>query len=75
VSDEDEKLDEEGAVKLLNEALELQYRSALQYTITSGSLFGFEFQSLGDRMWEYARNELDDARLLIEKVVAHPGSI
>ncbi len=75
MSDEDEKLDEEGAVKLLNEALELQYRSALQYTITSGSLFGFEFQSLGDRMWEYARNELDDARLLIEKVVAHPGSI
>ena len=63
-----------GAVQLLNEALNLQYRSALQYTLASGSLFGFEFQSLGDQFWEYGRKELDDAKLLVEKVVALGGS-
>ena len=71
--DQEEKLDFEGAIKLINEALELQYRSVLQYSIASGSLFGFEFQSLGDRLWEYGRAELDDARMLVEKVVALGG--
>ena len=70
---DDEKLDVEGAIKLLNTALSLQYRSVLQYTINSGSLFGFEFQSLGDRFWEYAQAELGDARLLVEKVIALGG--
>jgi len=74
MTDEEERLDEEGAIKLLNESLKLQYRSALQYTLTSGSLFGFEFQSLGDQLWDYGRKELDDARLLVEKVVALGGS-
>ena len=74
MGDQDERLDEGRAVELLNEALSLQQRSALQYTLTSGSLFGFEFQALGDRMWEYARLELADARLLIEKVTALGGS-
>ena len=73
MSDEEELLDEEGAIRLLNEALELQHRSVLQYTMASGSLFGFEFQSLGDRFWEYAQAELGDARLLIEKIVALGG--
>jgi len=74
MTDEEERLDEEGAIELLNESLKLQYRSALQYTLTSGSLFGFEFQSLGDQLWDYGRKELDDARLLVEKVVALGGS-
>ncbi len=74
MSDEEERLDVEGAIKLLNEALSLQYRSALQYSLTSGSLFGFEFQSLGDRMWEYGQSELEDARILVEKVVALGGT-
>ncbi len=74
MTDEEELLDEAGAIELLNEALTLQYRSALQYTLTSGSLFGFEFQSLGDQLWDYGRMELDDARLLVEKVVALGGS-
>lgn len=68
-----ERLDPEEAVKRLNEALRLQYRSALQYTLTSGSLFGFEFQAFGDRFWEFAQAELHDARLLVEKVVALGG--
>lgn len=69
----EEKLDVEKAVQLLNRALELQYRSALQYTVNSGSLFGFEFQSLGDRLWEYGQAEQRDARLLVEKIVALGG--
>jgi bacterioferritin (cytochrome b1) len=68
-----EKLDVEGAVEGINAALSLQYRSALQYSLTSGSLFGFEFQSLGDRLWEYGQAELEDTRLLVEKVVALGG--
>ena len=68
-----EKLDIDEAVKLLNVALALQYRSALQYSLSSGSLFGFEFQSLGDRFWEYGQAELHDARLLVEKIVALGG--
>ena len=74
MSEEEELLDVEAAVEKLNEALALQQRSVLQYTMTSGSLFGFEFQALGDRFWEYARAELEDARLLVEKIVALEGS-
>jgi bacterioferritin (cytochrome b1) len=74
MSDEEEKLDVGAAVDKLNAALRLQYRSALQYSLTSGSLFGFEFQSLGDRLWDYGQAELADARLLVEKIVALEGS-
>ena len=70
----EERLDVEAAVERLDEALALQYRSVLQYTLTSGSLFGFEFQGLGDRLWSYAQAELADARLLVEKIVALGGS-
>ncbi len=73
VPEEDEKLDIEAAVERLNEALALQYRSALQYTLSSGSLFGFEFQTFGERFWEFARAELDDARRLVEKIAALGG--
>ena len=71
--DEDEKLEVEAAIERLNAALMLQYRSALQYTLSSGSLFGFEFQAFGERFWEFARAELDDARRLVEKVAALGG--
>lgn len=74
MGEQQETLDREEAVKRLNVALRLQYRSALQYTLASGSLFGFEFQSLGDRFWEYGQAELADARLLIEKIVALDGT-
>lgn len=73
VPEEEEKLDVEGAIEHLNRALALQYRSVLQYTLSSGSLFGFEFQALGDRFWEFARAELDDARRLVEKITALGG--
>jgi bacterioferritin (cytochrome b1) len=71
--EEEEKLDVDAAIERLNEALTLQYRSAHQYMLSSASLFGFEFQSLGDRMWEFAQAELADARKLVEKIVALGG--
>ena len=74
MGESEEKLDVEEAVTRLNDALRLQYRSVHQYTLSSGSLFGFEFQSLGDRLWEYAQAELADARKLVEKIVALGGT-
>jgi bacterioferritin (cytochrome b1) len=74
VGESEERLDVESAVSRLNEALELQYRSVSQYMLSSGSLFGFEFQALGDRLWEYAQAELADARKLVEKIVALGGA-
>ena len=73
MSEEEEKLDVEEAINRLNDALKLQYRSVHQYMLSSGSLFGFEFQALGDRLWEFAKAELLDARKLVEKIVALGG--
>ena len=73
MGDSEEKLDVEEAIIRLNDALKLQYRSAHQYMLSSGSLFGFEFQALGDRLWEYALAELADGRKLVEKIVALGG--
>jgi bacterioferritin (cytochrome b1) len=74
VGEPEETLDVEEAIARLNDGLRLQYRSAHQYMLSSGSLFGFEFQALGERLWEYARAELTDARKLVEKIVALGGS-
>ena len=70
----DESMDVEAVLAKLNRCLTLQYRSVLQKTLTSGSLFGFEFQALGDRIWQDADAELHDLRLLGEKVVALGGT-
>ena len=74
MGDSEETLDAGGAVERLNAALRLQNRSVLQYSLSSGSLFGFEFQALGDTLWEFAQAELADARRLVEKIVALGGS-
>jgi bacterioferritin (cytochrome b1) len=68
-----ESMDVEAVLEKLNRCLSMQYRSVAQLTLTSGSLFGFEFQSLGDRLWGDADAELGDLRLLIEKIVALGG--
>lgn len=73
MGENEERLDVEEAISRLNDALKLQYRSVHQYMLSSGSLFGFEFQSLGDRLWEYAKAELADNRKLVEKIVALGG--
>ena len=69
-----ETMDVEAVLEKLNCALAMQYRSVLQLTLTSGSLFGFEFQALGDRIWQDADAEIADLKLLVEKIAALGGS-
>ena len=66
--DDRDPMDEEGAVEKLNAALTLQYRSALSYTLLAGSLTGFSFQPLALELGRFAREEIDDARHLVEKI-------
>lgn len=70
---EEEKLDEKEAVKRLNTALEMQYRSALQYSVVASSLTGIEAQALGSQLTEFGDSELADVRRLIEKIVSLNG--
>ena len=63
-----------GAIReKLAKALRLQYRSALQYTVTAGSIVGIEYQAFGDSLWKFAEAELADARRLVEKLAALDG--
>jgi bacterioferritin (cytochrome b1) len=71
--EEEEKLDEQEAVERLNEALSLQYRSALQYSIVASSLTGIEAQALGSKLTGFGDAELADVRRLIEKIVSFKG--
>jgi bacterioferritin (cytochrome b1) len=71
--DSEEKLDREQAVRLLNAALTLQYRSALQYSLAAASLRGIEAQALGEKLTGFGDEELADARRLIEKIVSFGG--
>jgi bacterioferritin (cytochrome b1) len=70
---DEEKLDEKEAVTRLNRALELQYRSALQYSIVASSLSGIEALALGSKLTEFGDAELSDVRRLIEKIVSFGG--
>jgi bacterioferritin (cytochrome b1) len=71
--DSEEKLDQKLAIKRLNAALALQYRSALQYSIAAASLSGIEAQALGEKLTGFGDDELADARRLIEKIVSFKG--
>lgn len=71
--DSEEKLDERKAVERLNAALSLQYRSALQYSLTAASLRGIEAQAIGAMLTGFGDEELSDARRLIEKIVSLGG--
>jgi bacterioferritin (cytochrome b1) len=70
---EEEKMDVEAQVEALNKALELQYRSVLQYVLTAGTAVGLEFQSHSDKLRDFATSELEDAARLVEKVTALEG--
>jgi bacterioferritin (cytochrome b1) len=70
----EETLDEKLALERLNAALRLQFRSALQYSLTAASLLGFEAQGVSSELMRYGDDELADARRLIEKIVALGGS-
>ena len=73
MADEEETLDVEGAVEKLNEALRLQYRSALGYTLAAGGMFGFEYQGFSSDLAEFGRQEIDDTRRLVEKITTFEG--
>ena len=70
---DDEKMDVEAVIKLLNAAIPLQFRSAAMYTWAGGAATGIEFQAVGKTFEEFGRLELDDARRLVEKLVALGG--
>lgn len=72
MSDEDQ-MDVPAVIEHLNQVLTLQHRSVLEYTIVSASLSGFQFVALSDRLTTFATSEVEDARLLVEKVVALDG--
>ena len=69
-----ESMDVSKVVELLNAAVPLQFRSAAVYTWVAGSMTGIEFQALGQKFEDFGRLELDDARRLIEKMVALGGA-
>jgi bacterioferritin (cytochrome b1) len=71
--DDIEPLETETVLDTLDTALALQYRSALQYAQVAGSLTGLQWTVLGVQLWAFAEAELDDARRLVEKVVALGG--
>lgn len=73
MADEEETLDVQGAIKCLNEALRLQYRSALGYTLAAGGMFGFEYQGFSSELADFGRAEVDDTRRLVEKIATLEG--
>ena len=68
-----EPMNVEKVVQLMNEALPLQMRSANVFTWAAGSATGIEFQAVGRELETFGRDDLDDARRLIEKLVALGG--
>lgn len=70
---DDDKMDVEAVIRLLNEALPLQMRSAALFTWAAGAATGVEFQAVGKTFEEFGHLELDDARRVIEKIVGLGG--
>ena len=66
-------MDEQAVIGALNEALALQHRSAIAYTVAAGSLTGFQFQPLALELGRFALEETSDARHLVEKIVTLGG--
>ncbi|MEA2516264.1 MAG: hypothetical protein QOG16_102 [Actinomycetota bacterium] len=70
---DDDKMKVEKVRTLLNKAIPLQFRSAAMFTWAAGAATGIEGQALGTEFERFGRLELDDARRLIEKLVALGG--
>src|ERR671920_1277525 len=66
-------MDVDRVLESLNRALALQQRSVLQFTLGAGSMFGLEYQAVGSELWLFARAELEDTKLLVEKITALGG--
>mgnify|MGYP000303565507 CR=1 FL=1 len=64
----------DAAVAKLNLALALQYRSVIEHAVVAGTLTGVPWQPLVGLLRTAAADELDDARRIVEKVVAIGGT-
>ena len=71
---DEEPMDVPAVLKALDQALSMLYRSTLQYTVVSGSLFGLQYLALGAELRSYGEAELADPRLVVEKIAALGGS-
>jgi bacterioferritin (cytochrome b1) len=69
----EETMDVESQIECLNEALRLQHRSVLHYSLVAGSVIGLEYQAHAEKMREHSLAELEDATRLVEKVTALGG--
>ena len=74
MSSDAEPMKVQSAIEKLNAALRLQFRSAIEHTVVAGSLTGLPWQPLESLLWSYAESELDDARRMVQKVVAIGGT-
>jgi bacterioferritin (cytochrome b1) len=61
------------AIDKLNTALALQFRSVLEHVLVAGTLRGVQWHSVTPLLATYAGSELDDARRMVEKLVAIGG--
>jgi bacterioferritin (cytochrome b1) len=69
----EERLDRELAIERLNAALKSQYRSVLGYSLVASSLSGLDAVALAGPLREFGDQELNDLRLLVEKLVSLAG--
>ena len=67
------EMDVAKTVKCLNKALALQLRSVAEYTLAGGSAKGVEFAGLTDTYTEWALADLEDAGILVEKIISIGG--
>ena len=66
-------MDVDKVLECLNEALELQHRSILEFNLAAGAMFGLEVQAVTADLWQFAQAELDDTRRLVEKIATLGG--
>lgn len=70
----DEPLNAPAAIKKLNTALALQYRSAIELALLAGTLQGVQWQPFEQLLSAYAAEEVEDIRRMVQKVVAIGGT-
>ena len=73
MAESSEQLDRAAAVSKLNEALRLQHRSVVEYSLVGAGLTGFQYVGIAEVLAEFARAAADDARRLAEKIVSRDG--
>ena len=70
---DDDAMNVSAAIELLNTALRLQYRSVIEHAVIAGTMSGVQWQALEPMLSAFAVDELEDARRIVQKVVAIGG--